>query len=207
MKFSKISKRKLSKVNKRLKLLFPNVMKSYNSDLSQKYLGTDLKNFSSKTYPRKIMTYNSFLTSNTYRKITNDLPRVKITKKPRVFKYYKKYRSHLRNNNIRKANEMIQDLFNSDCYFTYEFSLHIINEFLNKISELNTDFDKNYAIRIMNQLTYKEELNILNEITDIYYNDSRSLNNYFKQLIMEIRLSDSGRDKLCVNIEDFQYKF
>ena len=206
MKFSRISKRKLSKVNKRLKLLFPNIMKSYNSDLSQKYFGTDLKNFPNKTYPRKIMTYNSFFTPNTYKKITNDLPRVKITKKPRVFKYYKKYREYLRSNNIRKANEMIQDLFNSDCYFSYEFSIHIINEFLNKINEIYIDFNKAYAIKIMNQLTYNEELNILNEITDIYYDDATFLNNYFKQLIMEIRLSENGKEKLCVNIEDFQYK-
>ena len=206
MKFSKISKRKLSKVNKRLKVLFPNVMKSYNSDLSQKYLGTDLKNFSSKTYPCKIMTYNRFLTSSTYKKITEDLPRVKITKKPRVFKYYKKYREYLRNNNIRKANEMIQNLFKSDCYFTYEFSIHIINEFLNKIKEVNNDFNKEYAVKIMNQLIYKEELNILNDITEMYYDDITFINNYFKQLIMEIRLSENGKDKLCINIEEFQYK-
>ena len=206
MKFSKISKRKLSKVNKRLKILFPNVMKSYNSDLSQKYLGTDLKNFSSKTYPQKIMMYNNFLTPSTYKKIISDLPKVKITKKPRVFKYYKKYKIQLRNNNIKKANEMIQNLFNSECFFTYEFSIHIINEFLGKINDIDSNFDKNYAIKIMNQLTYKEELNVLNEITDIYYEDITLLNNYFKQLIMEIRLSENGKDKLCVRIEDFQYK-
>ena len=206
MKFSKISKRKLSKVNKRLKILFPNVMKSYNSDLSQKYLGTDLKNFSNKTYPQKIMMYNNFLTPSTYKKIISDLPKVKITKKPRVFKYYKKYKIQLRNNNIKKANEMIQNLFNSECFFTYEFSIHIINEFLGKINDIDSNFDKNYAIKIMNQLTYKEELNVLNEITDIYYEDITLLNNYFKQLIMEIRLSENGKDKLCVRIEDFQYK-
>ena len=206
MKFSRISKRKLSKVNKRLKLLFPNIMKSYNSDLSQKYFGNDLKNFPNKTYPQKIMMYNNFLTPSTYKKIISDLPKVKITKKPKVFKYYKKYKIQLRNNNIKKANEMIQNLFNSECFFTYEFSIHIINEFLGKINDIDSNFDKNYAIKIMNQLTYKEELNVLNEITDIYYEDITLLNNYFKQLIMEIRLSENGKEKLCVNIEDFQYK-
>ena len=203
MKFTGISKRKLSKLDKKMKKMFPSIMKCYNSDLSQKYVGINLINYKSKAYPNKIIPYERLTTNNGYRKIVSDLPKVDITKRPRVLKFYKKFKYFINNGNIRKANEIIQNLYTSEYYFTYEFSMHIRNEFLSAIKNRYEDFDKNYAIKLFNQLTYKFELELLNELSNLYYENIKGINYYLKQIVMEIKLSGKMEDKLCVEYKDF----
>ena len=199
----KCSNRQASKIKRRLEKIFPGTLKSYNMDLMQKYYDIDIKKKRNKSYPSHSAHISGGLSRDVYLILRDDIIRVNNTKKPRVYKYYKKLQKALKEGNIKVANNIIQDIYTNGCYFSYEFSKFIRTEFLNAIKREYKDFDSQLALNLIKQVSYKTELEIISNLSRIYHENKKELNFYLKQVIMEIKLSEKGRKKLCVDYEDF----